>query len=73
MATEPRKLVTIREACRQLGVHRETILRWAKFGKLKAVLLPGNGPGGRRPIRIRQDDIDRMVNQGEAEAQRHLS
>lgn len=53
----PKKLLTIRQAAEILNVHVETLRRWDKAGKLKAIKV--NDRGDRRYI---QGDIDTFIN-----------
>lgn len=46
------RLLTAREVAGRLGLSTETVLRWAKRGKLPAVYLSS------RAIRFREDDLD---------------
>jgi excisionase family DNA binding protein len=46
------KLLTARQVADLLGVSAETVLRWARNGKLPAIRLPGGA------IRFRADDLD---------------
>ncbi|MEK7498146.1 MAG: helix-turn-helix domain-containing protein [Patescibacteria group bacterium] len=54
----PTKLLTIRQAAEILNVHIETLRRWDKAGKLKAVKV--NDRGDRR---YKQEDIESFINQ----------
>jgi excisionase family DNA binding protein len=45
-------LLSAREVSAVLGVHPETVLRWARRGQLPAIRLPGGA------IRFREDEID---------------
>jgi excisionase family DNA binding protein len=49
------RLLTAREVAGLLGFSTETILRWARQGKLPVVRLPGGA------IRFRPDDLDRWL------------
>ena len=46
------RLLTTREVADRLGLAPETVLRWARRGKLPAVYLSS------RAIRFREDDLD---------------
>jgi excisionase family DNA binding protein len=48
-------LLTAREVGELLGVSPETILRWARAGKLPAVRLPSGA------IRFREVDLDEWI------------
>lgn len=50
------KLLKIREAAEMLGVNPETLRRWDRSGKLKAVIL--NSRGDRR---YKIEDIERLI------------
>ncbi len=50
------KLLTIRQAAEILNVHVETLRRWDKAGKLKAIRV--NERGDRR---YREEDIGKIV------------
>ena len=49
-------VLTIREACRLLGVHPNTLRRWTDSGLLRAYRL---GPRGQR--RFRRDDLETLL------------
>jgi excisionase family DNA binding protein len=49
------RLLTTREVAEQLGVTRETILRWTRRGVLPAFRLPGGA------IRYRQTELDAWI------------
>ncbi|HQG79377.1 MAG TPA: helix-turn-helix domain-containing protein, partial [bacterium] len=52
------KLFTLKEASEILKVHPNTILRWAKAGKISLVFLPvGNRP------RIKKSELNRIMNE----------
>jgi len=55
-STTRRYTVSPRQAAEMLGVNRDTILRYIKTGVLRATKI------NRRTIRIRQADIDEMMN-----------
>lgn len=46
------RLLTARDVAGRLGLSTETVLRWAKRGRLPAVYLSS------RAIRFREDDLD---------------
>ena len=54
MRTE--ELLTVAEASNILRVRRETVRRYIKSGKLKAVSLPGGD------YRLREGDIQKLLN-----------
>jgi len=51
------KLLTIRQAADVLNVHVETLRRWDKSGKLKAIRVNDRGDRRYDPI-----DIERILN-----------
>jgi excisionase family DNA binding protein len=51
------RLLTARELAERLGVSTETVLRWARRGRLPAVYLSS------RAIRFREADIDAWLEQ----------
>lgn len=51
------KLLTIRQAAEILNVHVETLRRWDKAGKLKAIRV--NERGDRR---YRPEDLEKLTN-----------
>ena len=53
------KLLRIREAAEMLSVHPETLRRWDRQGKLKAVRF-----GNRGDRRYRKEDILEIINKG---------
>jgi excisionase family DNA binding protein len=55
MTTKSKLTVSIREAAEMLGVHADTITRWIKIGKLRAVKVD-------RRVLIRLDDIHAMLD-----------
>jgi excisionase family DNA binding protein len=54
------ELLTIGEAARALGVHVDTIRRWADAGRVQAIVLPS----GHR--RFYAGDIAALLDQGKA-------
>mgnify|MGYP001565887254 CR=1 FL=1 len=50
------KLLRIREAAEMLGVNPETLRRWDRQGRLKAIKI-----GKRGDRRYRQEDIARLI------------
>lgn len=50
------KLIKIREAAEMLGVNPETLRRWDRTGKLKAVIISNRGDR-----RYRKEDIIKLV------------
>lgn len=53
------KLLTIRQAAEILNVHVETLRRWDKSGKLKAIKF--NDRGDRR---YKPEDIEKLIKNG---------
>lgn len=49
-------LITIKQAAKKLSVHTETLRRWDRLGKLKAVRL-----GNRGDRRYRLSDIEKLM------------
>ncbi len=52
------KLIKIRQAAEILGVNPETLRRWDRSGKLKAVIISSRGDR-----RYKRQDIERFINQ----------
>jgi excisionase family DNA binding protein len=50
-------LLTAREVAELLGVHAETVLRWARRGQLPAIRLPSG------QIRFREDEIEAWLGE----------
>jgi len=50
------KLLTIRQAAEVLNVHVETLRRWDKSGKLKAIII--NERGDRR---YKPEDLEKLI------------
>lgn len=50
------------EAAKYLGVHEETIRRWAREGAIPAAKL-----GNRGGFRFRRDDLDRFLERRQAD------
>lgn len=50
------KLLKIRQAAEMLGVNPETLRRWDKSGKLKAIIISERGDR-----RYKKEDIERLV------------
>ena len=53
------KLLRIKEAAEMLGVNPETLRRWDRSGRLKAVRV-----GNRADRRYKQEDISKFINKG---------
>ena len=51
------ELLTIRQAAKILNVHVETLRRWDKSGKLKAIRISSRGDR-----RYRKEDIKRFID-----------
>lgn len=56
MAKKLHKLLKIREAAEILNVNPETLRRWDRSGKLKAIIISQRGDR-----RYRQEDIERII------------
>jgi len=52
------KLLTVQEVADRLGVHPDTIRQWIRNGELGAIDL-----GGRAGYRIREQDLDRFIQE----------
>ncbi len=50
------RLIKIREAAEMLGVNPETLRRWDREGKLKAIIISKRGDR-----RYKQEDIERFI------------
>lgn len=59
MTTENNKLLTVEELARHIQVHRATIRRWIKEGKLLAIKL---GEGSTAHYRISEKDATAFLN-----------
>lgn len=51
------KLLRIHEAAEMLGVNPETLRRWDRSGKLKAIIVSTRGDR-----RYKKEDIERFIN-----------
>lgn len=51
-----KKILTIREVSEMFGVHQQTLRRWDKEGKLKAIRV---GKVGHR--KYRKSDVDKLL------------
>ena len=56
MAKSKIKLLGIREAAEMLSVNPETLRRWDRSGKLKAIIISKRGDR-----RYRQEDIEKYI------------
>jgi len=54
------KLLTISQAAEILNVHPETLRRWDRAGKLKAIRIGQRQGGGDR--RYRREDIKKLIS-----------
>jgi diguanylate cyclase (GGDEF)-like protein/excisionase family DNA binding protein len=54
------ELITLSEAARVAGVHRDTVRAWAAKGDLSTIREPGS-----RQIRLRRGDLERLLQQHE--------
>lgn len=57
MAKSKIKLLGIREAAEMLSVNPETLRRWDRSGKLKAIIISKRGDR-----RYRSEDIEKFLN-----------
>ena len=57
MARKVVRLLKIREAAEMLSVNPETLRRWDRAGKLKAIIISKRGDR-----RYRKEDIEKFVN-----------
>lgn len=53
-----KRLLKIKEAAELLGVNPETLRRWDRSGKLKAVVISTRGDR-----RYKKEDIEKFINQ----------
>jgi len=58
MAKNKVKLLGIREAAEMLSVNPETLRRWDRSGKLKAIIISKRGDR-----RYREEDIVKLIDQ----------
>ena len=58
MAKKVVRLLKIREAAQILSVNPETLRRWDRSGKLKAIIISKRGDR-----RYKREDIERFVNE----------
>lgn len=56
MAKKVVKLIRIREAAEMLSVNPETLRRWDRSGKLKAIIISNRGDR-----RYREEDINKLI------------
>ena len=56
MAKDKIKLIKIREAAEMLSVNPETLRRWDRSGKLKAIIISKRGDR-----RYREEDIEKFI------------
>lgn len=58
--TVDRQFMTVRQAAKRLKAGRETVRRWIRSGKLRAIQ-----PGGQRlGYRIPSEDVERLLVEG---------
>lgn len=60
MAKKVVRLLKIREAAQMLSVNPETLRRWDRSGKLKAIIISKRGDR-----RYRKEDIEKIINKTE--------
>ena len=59
------ELITLTEAARLAGVHRDTVRAWAAKGDLSAIREPGS-----RRIRLRRGDLERLLDERDRRSRR---
>lgn len=59
MAKKVVRLLKIREAAQMLSVNPETLRRWDRSGKLKAIIISKRGDR-----RYKEEDIKKIINEG---------
>ena len=59
------ELITLAEAARLAGVHRDTVRAWAARGDLSAIHEPGS-----RRIRLRRGDLERLLDERDRRSRR---
>ena len=60
------ELLTVDEVARRLKLHPETVRRWIRAGKLRAISLGSDRAG----LRIRASEIQRFLAAGDQEVKR---
>ena len=60
------ELLTVDEVARQLKLHPETVRRWIRGGKLRAISLGSDRAG----LRIRASEVQRFLGAGDQEGKR---
>jgi excisionase family DNA binding protein len=60
------ELLTVDEVARRLKLHPETVRRWIRAGKLRAIRLGSDRAG----LRIRASEIQRLLGGGDQEVKR---
>ena len=60
------ELLTVDEVARRLKLHRETVRRWIRAGRLKAISLGSDRAG----LRIRASEVRRLLDAGGQEGKR---
>lgn len=60
MAKKVVRLLKIREAAQMLSVNPETLRRWDRSGRLKAIIISKRGDR-----RYRKEDIEKIINKTE--------
>ena len=60
------ELLTVDEVARRLKLHPETVRRWIRAGKLRAIRLGSDRAG----LRIRASEVQRLLGAGDQEVKR---
>ena len=60
------ELLTVDEVARRLKLHPETVRRWIRAGKLRAIRLGSDRAG----LRIRVSEVQRLLGAGDQEVKR---
>jgi putative resolvase len=60
------ELLTVHEVARRLKLHPETVRRWIRAGKLRAIRLGSDRAG----LRIRASEVQRLLGAGDQEVKR---
>jgi len=64
--TTDEELLTVDEVARRLKLHPETVRRWIRAGKLRAIRLGSDRAG----LRIRASEVQRLLGAGDQEVKR---
>jgi len=60
------ELLTVDEVAHRLKLHRETVRRWIRAGRLKAISLGSDRAG----LRIRASEVQRLLEAGDQDVKR---